>query len=165
MISRCISAVIIQRRSGPYEIRNCADEVFAALTLTDVDGHPPVMEKEKITFVCHSRGGIVARYLLEANQRKFETKQVGLVLIASPSNGSKLANTLQNLITVFNRQQGVQLRWGNWSLTDLDDRFRELKENRLLWLERRVAQRGGPLTESVLKLLRQHAHQTLDAQG
>ncbi|MEO6055212.1 MAG: hypothetical protein ABIQ49_00085 [Gemmatimonadales bacterium] len=36
---------------------------------------------------------------------------------------------------------------------------------RVLWLERRVAERGGPLTESVLKLLRQHAHQTLDPQG
>ena len=35
----------------------------------------------------------------------------------------------------------------------------------LLWLERRVAAHGGPLTESVLKLLRQHAHQTLDPQG
>ena len=32
-------------------------------------------------------------------------------------------------------------------------------------VERRVAERGGPLTESVLKLLRQHARQPLDPQG
>lgn len=49
---------------------------------------------------------------------------------------------------------------GVWAREGLVKRF-----DRLLWLERRVAERGGPLTESVLKLLRQHAHQTLDPQG
>jgi hypothetical protein len=116
--------------SGTYEIRNCADEVFAALTRKDITGHPPILAKQKIIFVCHSMGGIVARYLLEANQRDFEKKQVGLVLIASPSYGSTLANSLNNLISFFNQQQGVQLQWGNWSLRDLDDRFRELKEKK-----------------------------------
>lgn len=116
--------------SGPYEIRNCADEVFAALKRQDIDGHPSVMEKEKIIFVCHSMGGIVARYLLEANHHEFRKKRVGLVLIASPSYGSELANSLDNIIAFFNNQQGTQLQWGNWSLRDLDDRFRELKEKR-----------------------------------
>jgi pimeloyl-ACP methyl ester carboxylesterase len=116
--------------SGPYEIRNCADEVFAALKRQDIDGHPPVLEKQRITFVCHSMGGIVARYLLEANQHEFREKRVGLVLIASPSYGSKLANSLDNLITFFNHKQSIQLQWGNWSLKDLDDRFRELKDKK-----------------------------------
>lgn len=49
---------------------------------------------------------------------------------------------------------------GAWQREGLLKRF-----DRLLWLERRVAERGGPLTESVLKLLRQHAHQTLDPQS
>src|SRR5574338_64002 len=49
---------------------------------------------------------------------------------------------------------------GVWAREGLLKRF-----DRLLWLERRVAEHGGPLTESVLKLLRQHAHQTLDPQG
>ena len=113
--------------SGPYEIRNCADEVFVGLK-DNLDGHPSVMTKQRITFVCHSMGGIVARYLLEANQNAFQEKKVGLVLIASPSYGSTLANTLDNLITFINHRQGAQLKWGTWNLTDLDDRFKELKQ-------------------------------------
>jgi transposase InsO family protein len=49
---------------------------------------------------------------------------------------------------------------GVWAREGLLKRF-----DRLLWLERRVAEHGGPLTESVMKLLRQHARQTLDPQG
>jgi transposase InsO family protein len=49
---------------------------------------------------------------------------------------------------------------GVWQREGLLKRF-----DRLLWLERRVAERGGPLTEQVLKLLRQHAHQTVDPQA
>ena len=112
--------------SGPYEVRNCADEVFHALMREGLAGLPPVMAKKKITFVCHSMGGIVARYLLETNARAFEDKQVGLVLIASPSYGSQLANSLSNLMSVFNHQQGLNLQLGSWSLKELDDRFREL---------------------------------------
>ena len=48
---------------------------------------------------------------------------------------------------------------GVWQREGLLKRFA-----RLLWLERRVAERGGPLTEQVLKLLRQHAHQSVDPQ-
>lgn len=116
--------------SGPYEIRNCADEVLAALKRTDDDGNSPVMKKQKITFVCHSMGGIVARYLLDVNQGEFKDKKVGLVLIASPSYGSQFANSLEALTKLFNHQQGVQLQWGNWNLRDLDDRFKELKERK-----------------------------------
>src|SRR5262245_13085263 len=118
--------------SGAYEIRNCADEVMAALKYKDIDGRQPVMEKAKITFVCHSLGGIVARYLLETNREEFKDKKVGLALIASPSFGSKLANSLDNLIDFFHQQQGVQLKWGNWSLSDLDDRFKTLKDEKLI---------------------------------
>jgi Putative serine esterase (DUF676) len=114
--------------SGGYEIRDCANEVLGALKREDIDGHPSVMEKAKITFVCHSMGGIVARYLLEANHQEFKDKRVGLVLIASPSYGSKMANSLGTLMEFFNHQQGRQLKWGAWSLQDLDDRFRNLKE-------------------------------------
>ena len=116
--------------SGPYDIRSCADEVFAALKRTGTDGHPPVMAKKKIIFVCHSMGGIVTRYLLEANHHEFREKTVGLVLIASPSYGATLANNLDNIVASFNQYQGIQLQWGSWSLRDLDDRFKELKEKK-----------------------------------
>lgn len=48
---------------------------------------------------------------------------------------------------------------GVWSREGLVKRF-----DRLLWLERRVAETGGPLTEQVLKLLTKHRRETLDPQ-
>jgi hypothetical protein len=71
-------------------------------------------------------GGIVARYMLEKHREAFADKRVGLVLIASPSYGSKHANTLDLLLRLYDHGAGKQLKWGNWSLSDLDDRFRDV---------------------------------------
>ncbi len=71
--------------AGAYQIRNCADEVLAALARSDEDGRPGPISKPTVIFICHSTGGIVARYLLEANQARFAAKKLGLILIASPS--------------------------------------------------------------------------------
>ncbi len=83
---------------GPYPFRDCATEVFRALKHEDQNGHPAVMDKDKITFVSHSMGGIIVRHLLVDHSQEFEKKQVGLVLIASPSYGSRLANTITYLL-------------------------------------------------------------------
>lgn len=112
--------------AGPYEIRNCVDELFAALNRSEGNGTPSLLTFNNITFVCHSMGGIVARSMIERHRSVFAKKNVGLVLIASPTYGSEIANSLGWLIDFFNNQQGQNLRWGSWSLEDLDDRFREL---------------------------------------
>jgi len=112
--------------AGPYEIRNCADEVFRALDREDAEGRPSPMSKSNIVFVCHSTGGIVARYLLEVNETRFVAKKLGLILIASPSYGSKWSDRLDLLAKLYNQQLGIQLQWGNWSLRDLDARFKDL---------------------------------------
>jgi len=116
--------------SGEYNIRNCADEVYAALNRESENRRLPVMQRSKLTFVCHSLGGIVARYLLLENQRAFADKRVGLVLIASPSYGSKYANSLDLVLNVYRHQQGIQLKLAGASLQDLDDRFRDLREKK-----------------------------------
>lgn len=118
--------------AGPYEIRNCADEVFRALERQDADGRPGPINKSTIVFVCHSTGGIVARYLLEVNEARFADKTVGLVLIASPSYGSGLADRLSWIARLYNQRLGEQLEWGGWSLRDLDARFRDLLDQRRL---------------------------------
>ncbi|HEV7390519.1 MAG TPA: alpha/beta fold hydrolase [Burkholderiales bacterium] len=118
--------------AGPYEVRNCADEVFRALGREDPDGRPGPLHKDRIVFVCHSTGGIVARYLLEANEASFADKEIGLVLIASPSYGDSWANRLDWLAKFYNQQLGIQLQWGSWSLRDLDARFRDLVDQRRL---------------------------------
>jgi len=118
--------------AGPYEIRNCADEMFRAMNRVDEHGRSPVMTKQHILFVCHSTGGIVARYLLEYYVEQFRNKGIGLLLIASPSYGAKLADKLSLLSRFYNQRLGIQLKWGNWSLRDLDARFKDLVNNRTI---------------------------------
>lgn len=115
--------------SGDFPIQQCAQEVYSYLTIPDPLNRPPVMEKKKITFVCHSMGGIVARYLLCEQRDVFKDKQVGIVLIASPSYGSQLARSLDRVVYLYNHAQGTQLQWGNETLKDLDKRFRNVKES------------------------------------
>ncbi len=120
--------------SGPYQIADCAQELFAALGRTS--GPPltnrPVLARQSIVFLCHSLGGIVVRYMLESRSMSFVDKNVGLALVASPSYGSDLANHLELIAEFYNNALGRQLKWGNWSLQDLDSRFRRLiAENRI----------------------------------
>jgi len=112
-----------------YEVGDCANEVFGALR-REVGGCPPVMGKAKITFVCHSMGGIVVRRVLVEREAEFKEKQVGLVLIASPSIGSGIANWLDYWLWLYNHEQGRQLRWGNEELVDLDKKFKELVDQK-----------------------------------
>lgn len=110
--------------SGNYKIADCAAEVFAELNRPGLKGEDSVMAKDNIVFVCHSLGGIVARYMIELNRERFVSKAVGLILIASPSYGSDYANTLSLLIRFYKNKVGEQLKKANASLEDLDDRFR-----------------------------------------
>jgi hypothetical protein len=118
--------------AGPYEIRNCADEVLGGLDRQDAEGRPGPMTKPTMVFVCHSTGGIVARYLLEESEARFVAKKLGLVLIAAPSYGSKWANRLKWLARLYKQRLGTQIQWGNWNLRDLDARFKNLLNQKRL---------------------------------
>ena len=112
--------------SGDYKIQDCEKEIFAALQRTDKEGRIPPISKKNMVFLCHSTGGIVVRYMLEREQAAFKDKNIGLILIASPSYGSELENKLDWLAALYNQQLGRQLKWGNAELKDIDDRFRDL---------------------------------------
>lgn len=116
--------------SGDFPIQQCAVEVYSYLKTTDPQGRRPVMDKNKIIFVCHSMGGIVARYLLCEQRDAFKDRKVGIVLIASPSYGSKVARSLDEVIYLYNHAQGKQLKWGNAILRDLDRRFKNLNDSK-----------------------------------
>ncbi|MFO1102619.1 MAG: alpha/beta hydrolase [Methylocystis sp.] len=118
--------------SGAYEIGDAAEEVMRALRRRDSLLRKPVMEYANIVFVAHSLGGVVTRYLLEKHREEFKEKKVGLMLYASPSYGSKWGDKLAFVGTYFAHAMGHQLRWGSWSLEDLDGRFRDLvKEQKI----------------------------------
>jgi pimeloyl-ACP methyl ester carboxylesterase len=116
--------------STVFGIADCARELLSALhAATD---HPSVLDHERIIFVCHSLGGIVTRYMLERWREKFQKKKIGLLLMASPSIGSQYANSFENLIQLMQHEAGRQLEWKSPELADLDRRFRDLLQNRLI---------------------------------
>ena len=110
---------------GEAGIRDCANELLNAL-LVDYENQPPVADWPKITFVCHSLGGIVTRYMLERQCNRFANKEIGLVLIASPSYGSGYANTLDWVLTQYKNKVGKELQWGSTILDELEDRFKDV---------------------------------------
>jgi hypothetical protein len=123
--------------AGQYEISDCAEELFKALQRPDEHNGAAVLDHKLILFLCHSMGGIVVRYMLTARPWIFADKRIGLLLIASPSFGSPWANRLDLLLAYFHNKQGKQLKWGNWNLKDLDDRFQ------LILNEKAIAQLIG----------------------
>ena len=112
--------------AGPYDVAASANELFNALK-RNIDGSPSVLSRKKIMFVWHSTGGIFVRYMLDSMFPHFVKSIVGLVLIASPSYGSKWATRLGLLTRFYKNKLGIQLEWGNWSLEDIDDRFKRLQ--------------------------------------
>jgi hypothetical protein len=112
--------------SGQYAVNDCAKELLTALRLPVPTARRTVLDHQRIVFICHSTGGIVVRYLLESQSKLFADKEVGLLLMASPSYGSKLADALGGLAEFYDNQLGRELRWGNALLNDLDDRFKEM---------------------------------------
>jgi hypothetical protein len=118
--------------AGKYDISDCAKELFNGLTVPDSQLHRTPLEQKRIVFICHSIGGIVVRYMLTRYADKFKEKKIGLVLLASPSYGSKLADTLGGLASFYDNQLGLHLKWGNDVLKNLDDEFKELLDRKAI---------------------------------
>ena len=116
--------------SREFGVSDAADQLFRALDRHD-KGQKSVFDHTTILFVCHSTGGVVVRYLLESNVQTFVDKTVGLVLIASPSYGSRWASsmTLRIVGRIYQHSVARELQWASPILRDLDDRFRTLLED------------------------------------
>jgi pimeloyl-ACP methyl ester carboxylesterase len=83
--------------SGTYRINDAVDALTNHLRLDRV------LTAQRLVFVCHSMGGIVARRYLEHEGRDLlDAKiEVGLFLVASPSLGSEYATFLSPLSPCF----------------------------------------------------------------
>jgi hypothetical protein len=115
--------------SKDFGIREAAKEFFDLLRKPDAQGRS-VLEKDNIIFAAHSLGGIVVRKTLVDNQEAFRGKRIGLLLIASPSFGSRDADRLTQLFAMTQARIGEQLRWGSDMLDDLDKDFDQLLRRR-----------------------------------
>lgn len=116
--------------SGIYRISNAADELLSYLSVPDHTWKVAPLVKQNIVFVAHSTGGIVVRYMLERNKDLFSNKNVGLVLLASPSRGTAWSNRLGWLRGIFKNRMAGQLSSDNDFVLDLDSRFAEFAQRR-----------------------------------
>ncbi|MGT2476673.1 esterase/lipase family protein [Paraburkholderia terrae] len=122
--SPCVYVVTYRTEmsSKTYSVNDAAKAVFEELKLDEVLSH------DSIIFVCHSMGGIVVRRMLVQQIDKFAGKQLGLMLVASPSMGSSYANWIRPIARFFGHAQAEVMCMGedNHWLMSLDDDFLEL---------------------------------------
>lgn len=138
--------------SGIYDIRQCAIEVLESLKLKRGDEPRPI-DFKKLVFVCHSLGGIVCRHLLELEPSLFKNKKVGLVLLASPSDGSDYADSIKGLTHLLNHKVATELRKSSPKLKDIDNRFRDLLNRKDIELHGAEAcEQKGPKLFGVLPI-------------
>lgn len=136
--------------SGRYSISDAAVELWSSLSDERVfNGRP-------IVFVCHSMGGIVVRRMLLQHQGEISPHATtGLLLVASPTNGSYWAAFFRVLAKVAKHYQALALQpvESNEWLRELAEDFRhliavgrhrilghELVEHWIVWLGRYVPQ-------------------------
>ncbi|WP_374641328.1 esterase/lipase family protein [Hydrogenophaga sp.] len=111
--------------AGEYDIFSCSNELFRAINRTTPETRSP-LEFQNIVFICHSTGGIIARHLLCKHQTKFQEKNVGVVLIASPSSGNALATMLSGLAELYNSKLAKQLAKQSPDIEEIDKNFKDL---------------------------------------
>ena len=113
--------------SGGYGMAEAAEELFSHLN-TPLGDQPAPITKKNIVFVGHSLGGILTRAVLTRHTAAFEGKRVALLLVASPSNGSKYANQLGTVAAIVNEKLVTQLQVGSDYLAGLENDFLALRD-------------------------------------
>jgi pimeloyl-ACP methyl ester carboxylesterase len=110
--------------SGSYSLGDVVDALKESLSLDNVTA------SNRIIFVAHSMGGIIARrYIVQRLDELVERgTEIGLFLIASPSLGSSYANWLGPLARSMGHAQGAALQFcqENTWLNDLNTDFRNM---------------------------------------
>jgi hypothetical protein len=110
--------------SGGFDANQASKELFTAISIFDGTKRR-VLDKKNLLFITHSTGGIIVRHMLYHQKDSFNDKNVGLVLMASPSYGSDLADTLGLLADLYNNKLAKQLQWGGPDILELDRNFKD----------------------------------------
>lgn len=106
-----------------FGLRDAADQLYTSLSQS-FEGQPPAIDHKNILFVGHSAGGIVIRDMLVRHAKDFAGRRIGLLLVASPSKGSRYASDLAPPQAVAKNLFVEQLAVDSDYLTALDRDFR-----------------------------------------
>jgi len=111
-----------------------------------------VLEYPNIIFIAHSMGGVVVRRMLCSFSQQFRRKQIGVMLFASPSAGSRLADLASDLQFLgFHLPQGFsnvdRLRSDSPYLIELDQEFKHLVDGSDRAEEDRLSIKGAEVVE------------------
>ena len=107
-----------------FSFNDASDQLWRAL-LERRGGARPVLDRHNIMFVAHSAGGIVVRDILVKHARDFSGKRLGLLLVASPSLGSKYADRMGPAQTFTQNRIVEELQVKSGFLMALDADFRK----------------------------------------
>jgi tetratricopeptide (TPR) repeat protein len=118
--------------SGPFGIRDAARDFYRRLSTVIEPAGAPLLAKKRILFIAHSTGGIVVRHMLSRRAVEFADKIVGLMLVASPSIGSRDADRLEWLAKRVGNRMGTELQWNHPFLEELDKDFKTLVYKRFI---------------------------------
>lgn len=114
-----------------YSMTDAANELYTFLS-TPSGAQGAVLSKKNILFVAHSLGGIIVREVLVRHAQALAGKRIGLLLVASPSAGSKYAQFLATAASVTRQRLVEELATKSPFLRRLEDDFRRLIVERQL---------------------------------
>jgi Putative serine esterase (DUF676) len=134
-----------------FSFGDASDQLWKAL-LERLGGARPVLDRHNIMFVAHSAGGIVVRDMLVKHANDFSGKRLGLLLVASPSLGSRYADRMAPAQTLTNNRIVEELQVKSGFLMALDAEFRK------------AIARGGALGELRGKEIYEHRILGADAE-
>lgn len=141
------SILLASFHTGPssrgFSIKDAREQIFDAL-FTSIDGQPPAIEKRTIILIGHSLGGVLIRDMLSQHADRFVGKQLGLLLVASPSKGSNFANIASYAQWAIDNTMVRELEQGSSYLDEVHARFAK------------VAAEDGPLKFLVGRELSEH---------
>lgn len=114
--------------SGDHGLQDAGKELWNALTQTDRVLGRAVLDHRQIVFVAHSTGGVLARHVLAEYRAspQLQGKAFVMLLLGSPTEGSKVLANLKPLVGDLPNKMLNQLTPESEFLTNLSDRFKAL---------------------------------------
>jgi pimeloyl-ACP methyl ester carboxylesterase len=118
--------------TGLYGVDDAAEEWFAHLRTPHPATGRAVLDYDRILFVGHSAGGVIARYVLAKYPGAFAGKRVALLLAASGAGGTKLLDEPPGsvVIVLLVHRLGHQLQTGSDLLRRVDACFTKVRDDR-----------------------------------